>query len=136
LAQTNSTDKTASDEIESAGWEGVAMALIALLSFSAGVLLALRWNVLVLLAAVAAVLPPVALIGIARGVGAGSLAVDMLVAVTFIEIGYIARLVAYIFVDAARAVTRTAIVAKDADRLTVLQETVRARTAPQGTNTL
>jgi hypothetical protein len=111
------------------------MALIALLSFSAGILLALRWNVLVLLAAVAAVLPAVALIGIAHGEDAGSLAVDMLVAVTFIEIGYIARLVAYIFVDAARAATRTAIDAKDADRLTVLRETVRARTAPRGSNT-
>ena len=111
------------------------MALIALLSFSAGVLLALRWNVLVLVAAVAAVLPPVALIGIARGEDAGSLAVDVLVAVTFIETGYIARLVAYIFVDATRAAARTAIVAKGADRLTVLRETVRARTAPRRTNT-
>jgi hypothetical protein len=114
---------------------GIAMALIALLSFSAGVLLALRWNVLVLLAAVVAVLPPVALIGMTHGEDAGSLAVDMLVAVTFIEMGYIARLVAYIFVDAARTATRTAIVIKDADRLTVLRGTARARTAPQGTNT-
>jgi hypothetical protein len=102
LAQTNTTDKTASDETESAGWEGIAMALIALLSFSAGVLLALRSNVLVLLAAVVAVLPLVVLVGIARGEGAGSLAVDMMVTVTCIEGGYIIRLIAYGLADAAR----------------------------------
>jgi hypothetical protein len=135
LVQTNTIDKTASDETESAGWEGVDMVLIALFSFSAGILLALRWNVLVLLAAIVAVLPLVAVIDLARGEDAGSLALDMLVAFTFIEIGYIARLAAYVFVAAARAATRTAIVAKHADHLAVLPETVRARTAPRGTNT-
>jgi hypothetical protein len=111
------------------------MVLITMLSFSAGISLALRWNVLVLLAAVVAVLPLVAVIGLARGEDAGLLAVDMLVAVTFIEVGYVARLVAYVFVAAARAATRTAIFAKDADHIAVLPETVRARTAPRGTNT-
>jgi hypothetical protein len=111
------------------------MALIALLSFSAGALLALRWDVLVLLATVGAMLPLVALIGIARGEGAGSLALDMLVAVTFIETGYIARLGAFVFADAVRAVMKTAIAPKGADRLTALRGTARAGTAPRGTNT-
>jgi hypothetical protein len=113
------------------------MVLIALLSFLIGAFLALRWNVLVLLVAVGATLPLVALIGSARGDDAGSLALDMLVAVTFIEAGYIAKLVAYVYVDAARAVMRAAILgSRGAERLTVLPGAARAGIAPRGTNTL
>lgn len=111
------------------------MALIALLSFSVGALLALRWNALMLLAAIGAVLPLVALIGIAHGEDAGSFAVDMLVTVTFIETGYIARLVAHVFVEAARAAIATAVLAKGADRLTLLRETARVGAVPRSTNT-
>ena len=45
------------------------MVIIASLSFLIGALLALRWNVLVLVPVTGAILPIVALIGIARGEG-------------------------------------------------------------------
>jgi hypothetical protein len=111
----------------------IAMVLIALLSFLIGALLALRWNVLVLLEAVGAALPLVALIGSARGDDAGSLALDMLITVTFIETGYIAKLVAYVLADAAGAAMRIAILGRGAERLTGLPEKARAGIAPRGT---
>jgi hypothetical protein len=83
-------------------WEAIAMGIIALLGFLVGALLALRWNLLALVPVIGAALPLVALIGIARGEGAGSIAVDMLVTLTCIEAGYIARLIAYGLVDATR----------------------------------
>ena len=85
------------------GWEAIAMGSIALLSFLAGALLGLRANVLVLVPALGIALPLVALICIARGEMVGSLIVDMAVAATCIEAGYIATLVALALVDARRA---------------------------------
>jgi hypothetical protein len=79
-----------------------ALGIIALLSFLFGALLALRWSVLALLPAIGAALVLVALLGVARREGAGSLAVEALVTVTCVEAGYIARLVAYALLDAAR----------------------------------
>jgi hypothetical protein len=78
------------------------LAFIASLSFLVGALLALRWNVLVLVPAIGAALLIVALIGAARGEDAGSLAVEMMVTVTCIEAGYVARLIAYALADASR----------------------------------
>jgi hypothetical protein len=77
-----------------------AVGITALLSFLIGALSALRGNVLVLVPVIATAVLIVALIGIARGEDAGSLAVDMMVSVTCIEAGYIAKLVAYALVDA------------------------------------
>jgi hypothetical protein len=86
-----------------------ALGIIALLSFLMGALLALRWSVLALLPAIGAALVLVVLLSVARGEGAGSLAIDLLVTVTCMEAGYIARLVAYALADVARvAVTTTA----------------------------
>jgi hypothetical protein len=107
--QTKDTRTKTRDDSD---WEAFVMAIIALLGLSVGAFLALRWNVLVLVPAIGIALPLVALIGIARGEGAGSLALDMLVAVTCIEAGYIARLLAGVFADAARAVMKPAIVNK------------------------
>jgi len=93
-----------------------AMVIIAFLGVLIGALLALRWNVLVLVPAVCAALPLVALIGITRGDSAGWLAVDMVVTVTCIEGGYIAGLVTSVLVGAARIAvittikTRTAVI--------------------------
>jgi hypothetical protein len=87
-----------------------ALGIIALLSFLIGALLALRWSVLVLFPAIGAALVLVVLLGVARGEGAGSLAIDLLVTMTCMEAGYIARLVAYALVDVAR-VALTAIFA-------------------------
>ena len=84
------------------------MGIIALLGFLVGALLALRWNLLALVPVIGAALPLVALIGIARGEGAGSLAVDMLVTVTCIEAGFVARLIAYGLVDAMRLAVKSA----------------------------
>jgi hypothetical protein len=92
--------------------EAFVMAIIALLGLSVGVSLAARWNVLVLIPAIGIALSLVALIGIARGEGAGALALDMLIAVTCIEAGYIVRLLAYIFADAADAAIKSATVDK------------------------
>jgi hypothetical protein len=86
--------------------------IIAFLGLSAGVFLASRWNVLVLVPAIGIALPLVALIGIAQGEGVGSLLLDMLIAVTCIEAGYIARLFAYIFADAARVAIKPATIDK------------------------
>jgi hypothetical protein len=83
-----------------------ALGIIALLSFLIGALLALRWSVLVLFPAIGAALVLVALLGAVRGEGAGSLAIDLLVTVTCMETGYVARLVAYALVDAARIAVR------------------------------
>jgi hypothetical protein len=88
------------------------MMIIGLLGLLAGAFLALRWNVLVLVPAIGIALPLVALIGIARGEGAGSLALDMLVAITCIEAGYVARLFAYVLADATRAAKRAAVLNK------------------------
>jgi hypothetical protein len=86
-----------------------ALGIIALLSFLMGALLALRWSVLALLPAIGAALALVVLLSVARGEGAGSLAIDLLVTVTCMEAGYIARLVAYALADVARvAVTAMA----------------------------
>jgi hypothetical protein len=82
--------------------EAIAMGIIALLGLLVGALLALRWNLLVLVPVIGAALPLVALIGIARHESAGSVAFDMMVTVTCIEAGYIARLIAYGLVDAMR----------------------------------
>jgi hypothetical protein len=79
-----------------------ALGIIALLSFLIGALLALRWSVLVLLPAIGAALVLVALLAAARGESAGSLAIELLVTVTCMETGYVARLIAYALVDAAR----------------------------------
>jgi hypothetical protein len=88
------------------------MAIIAFLGLSAGVYLALRWNVLVLVPAIGGALPLVALIDVVRGEGAGSLALDMLVAVTCIEAGYIARIFLHVFADATRAAVKPLTVKK------------------------
>jgi len=85
-----------------------ALAIIALLNFLVGALLALRWSVLVLLPAIGAALVLVALLGIARGEGAGALAIDLLVTVTCMEAGYVARLVADALVEAARVAVMAA----------------------------
>jgi hypothetical protein len=86
-----------------------SLAIIALLSFSIGALLALRWSVLVLVPAIGAALMIVVSIGVARGEGAGALALDMTVTVSCMEAGYIGRLVVYALVDAARvAIAATA----------------------------
>jgi hypothetical protein len=84
------------------------MGIIALLGFLVGALLALRWNLFVLVPVIGTALPMVALIGIARGEGAGSVAVDMLVTITCIEAGFVVRLIAYGLVDATRLVVTTA----------------------------
>jgi hypothetical protein len=97
--------------------EAIAMGIIALLGFFVGALLAMRWNLLVLVPVIGAALPLVALVGIARGEGAGSLAVDMLVTVTCIEAGYIARLIAFGLVDA----TRLAVMAATEIRIAVMK---------------
>jgi hypothetical protein len=86
----------------------IALGIIALLSFLIGALLALRWSVLVLLQAIGAALVLVALLGVARGEGAGALAIDLLVTVTCMEAGYIARLVACALLDAARVAVMAA----------------------------
>jgi hypothetical protein len=88
------------------------MTIIASLGLLAGILLSLRWNVLVLVPAIGITLPVVALIGLARGEGAGSLALDMLVAVTCIEAGYVARMVVQVFAHATRTALRPAVVDK------------------------
>jgi hypothetical protein len=88
------------------------MSIIALLGLFAGILLALRWNVLVLIPAIGTALPLVALIGVARGEGVGSLALEMLVAVTCIEAGYVARMLVDVFAEVTRAALRPAIVDK------------------------
>jgi len=82
------------------------MVILALLSFLIGALLELRWNVFVLFLVLGVALPVVALIGIANGEGAGSIAVDMVVAIICIEVGYMARLIVSVLVN----VTRVAIV--------------------------
>ena len=85
-----------------------ALGIIALLSFLIGALLALRWSVLVLLPAIGTALVLVALLGAARGETAGSLAIELLVTVTCMETGYVARLIAYALVDAARVAVTAA----------------------------
>jgi hypothetical protein len=84
-----------------------ALAIIASLSFLCGALLALRWSVLVLAPAIGFALVTVAVVGLARGEGAGSLAIDMMVTITCIEAGYIGRLVGYALIDAARVAILT-----------------------------
>jgi hypothetical protein len=88
------------------------MVLIACLGLLLGALLALRWNVLVLVPAIGIALPLVASVGIARGESAGSLALDMLVTITCIEAGYIARLFATVLADATLAVMKPTIANK------------------------
>jgi len=78
--------------------------IIALLSLLIGALLELRWNVFVLAPVFGIALPLVALIGIENGEGAGSIAVDLLVAVTCIETGYMARLIVNVLGDVTRAI--------------------------------
>ena len=85
------------------------MMTIALLSFFLGALLALRWNLFVLVPAIGGALPLVALICVARGGSAGSIVVDMALAATCIEVGYMARPVVYALVDAAGIGIMTAI---------------------------
>lgn len=111
---TTNKRQTSADGAGSApGWGTVmginALATIALLSFLVGALLALRWSVLVLAPAIGAALVIVTLIGVARGEDAGSLAIDMMVTITCMEAGYIARLIAYALVDAARVAIMAAI---------------------------
>ena len=81
---------------------------------------------LVLLATIGVALALVALIGGMRSEGAGSIAADMLVTVTFIEVGFLARLAVYVVADAVAAAVRTAIFRGGADRLTVVPETAGA----------
>jgi hypothetical protein len=78
------------------------MAIIAMLSFLIGALLALRWDVFVLVSVVGDGLPLVALIGIARGEDASTIAVDMVVAVICIEAGFMARLLVGMLADVAK----------------------------------
>jgi len=85
-----------------------ALAIIASLSFLLGAVLALRWSVLVLAPAIGAALVIVALAGLARGEGAGSLAIEMMVTITCMEAGYVGRLVGYALIDAAGAAAMTA----------------------------
>jgi hypothetical protein len=107
------------------GREAVAMGIIALLGFLVGALLALRWNLLVLVPVIGTALPLVALIGIARGEGAGSVAVDMMVTVTCIEAGFIAKLIAYGLVDA----TRLAVLTASKMRIAVVDRSTKASAA-------
>ena len=85
------------------------MVTIALVGVLIGALLSLRWNVLVLFPVIGMALLIVALIGLGRGEDAGSLAVDMMVTVTCIEAGYVARLAGYAIVDAAHVAIVAAI---------------------------
>jgi hypothetical protein len=85
-----------------------ALAIIASLSFLCGALLALRWSVLVLAPAIGFALVIVALVGLARGEDAGTLAIDMMVTITCMEAGYIGRLVGYALIDAAGVAITTA----------------------------
>jgi hypothetical protein len=97
-------------------------------------LLALRWNVLVLVPVIGAALPLVALIDIARGEGAGALAADMVVTVICIEAGYIAALFAIVLVDAARIAIMMSVVDKGVDHLTPAPRTAPGQRRVRGTN--
>jgi hypothetical protein len=107
---------------------------IASLSALIGALLALRWNVLVLVPVVGAALPLVALIDIARGEGAGTLAADMVVTVICIEAGYIAALFANVLVDATRIAFMMTLLDKGVDRLTPAPRTAPGRRRVRDTN--
>ena len=85
------------------------MTIIALLSALIGALLAVRWSVFLLVPIIGVALPLVALIGIAQGESAGSLAVDMLITVTGLEAGYAAGLVMSVLADATRIAVMTVI---------------------------
>jgi hypothetical protein len=104
----------------------IALGSIALLSLLIGALLALRWSVLVLLPAIGAALVLVASLGVARGEGAGALAIDLLVTVTCMEAGYIARLVAYALTDAVRVAVTAA------SRISMPQGLYTKRMGPAG----
>jgi hypothetical protein len=112
------------------------MAIIAFISILIGALLALRWNVLVLVPAIGAAVPLVVLIGVARGEGAGLLAVDVMVAATCIEVGYIARPVVRVLMDATRAAITAATINKGVNRLKAVPGTALSGHGARGANSL
>jgi hypothetical protein len=81
------------------------MAMISLLCISIGASLSMRWNVFVIFPVIGAALAIVVVVGVARGDGAGWLAVEMAVIIVCLELGYAARLVVYLLADAIRALT-------------------------------
>jgi xanthosine utilization system XapX-like protein len=79
------------------------MVIITLLKFLIGALVGLRWDIFVLVSVVGDTLAIVALIGIAGGEDASSIAVDMVVTAVCIEAGFMARLFVEMLADATRA---------------------------------
>jgi hypothetical protein len=83
----------------------------------------------VLVPAIGFALGIVVLVGVARGEGAGSLAIGMMVTITCMEAGYVGRLVGYALIDAAGVAIKIATRVRAALRERALARSTKASAA-------